>query len=339
MIYAVEIDQKNAALAALRIFLHTGVSPTHVACADSLEFTYWGNMMFHYIIGNPPYNPPKDMSVAGAGGRNRLWDRFLMLDRTRLLPGGYLLLVHPSGWRKPNDKLYPDMTRTGTFTSITMYDSAAVMKMMKAGIPVDAYCWRKGTPNGLTTIVDVRGETTMIDLTPSNPDRPAFLLNFGQARYTPMADYADDDSRVRFSRRLFATDNTAVMSETQDHTFKYPCVHAVSKDVTRHAWSSRQTDKHGNKVFFGEPKQIIGDQIHVYRVELDRSGDYGLTQHAIGFPIAGMTEEEIALRGKMLASDEFNEFLQAALWSTTGLDWRLFKHLRPDWYKILPSCK
>jgi hypothetical protein len=60
----------------------------------------WDVDGFDAVIGNPPYN-----SSGGTGTGNTIWQDFTKISLNKLLnPNGYLLYVHPPGWRKPSTK-------------------------------------------------------------------------------------------------------------------------------------------------------------------------------------------------------------------------------------------
>jgi hypothetical protein len=114
-----------ADLTALNVFITTEIMKCHVQshCGlDELDFefnTYTGDTLelnikdrwnidgFNAVIGNPPYNSSGDTATG-----NTIWQEFTKksLDEW-LLPNGYLLFVHPPGWRKPN-------TEKGRFTKL-----------------------------------------------------------------------------------------------------------------------------------------------------------------------------------------------------------------------------
>jgi len=58
---------------------------------------------FDIIMGNPPYNPPK--TETGSSG-NSIWQNFVIKSHSILNDKGYLLLVHPPGWKKPTDEIF-----------------------------------------------------------------------------------------------------------------------------------------------------------------------------------------------------------------------------------------
>lgn len=60
----------------------------------------WGLEGFDLVVGNPPYN-----SSGNTGTGNTIWQDFTKISLNKLLKtNGYLLYVHPPGWRKPNTK-------------------------------------------------------------------------------------------------------------------------------------------------------------------------------------------------------------------------------------------
>jgi hypothetical protein len=58
---------------------------------------------FDIIMGNPPYNPPK--TETGSSG-NSIWQNFVIKSHFMLNNKGYLLFVHPPGWKKPTDEVF-----------------------------------------------------------------------------------------------------------------------------------------------------------------------------------------------------------------------------------------
>ena len=57
---------------------------------------------FDIIMGNPPFNPPKGETGASSG--NSIWQNFIIKSHFMLNNKGYLIFVHPPGWKKPTDE-------------------------------------------------------------------------------------------------------------------------------------------------------------------------------------------------------------------------------------------
>ena len=282
-------------------------------------------------VGNPPYQPPMK-SFGGSGTGKRLWDRFLTDALDRVEDGGWLVYMHPSGWRKPDSELYHRMITEGHFKSIRMLSKQESKNIMGVSIAVDAYVWQKGT-TGKTTVTDTRGVKTTWNLP---KDWPYFLPNYNLREiYDAKLFDGRDPARVIFSVTLFGTYGVRRehISKTKSTKFKYPVIHAVRKSDIGYVWSSRNTDKHGSKQHFGVPKVIIGDNDQVKQAIDDFDGKYACSQHAIGLPTAGLGIKARTKLVNALTSTKFNDFLLACRWSTHQIDWRLFQYLRPDWYE------
>ena len=98
MLYMVELDTANIKISK-RIF----GKKANISCADFLnQQTKWikdfnGVDKFDIIIGNPPYN---ENGVGKGGGV--LWKDFVVKSFSILNEKGFLVFIHPTGWRKPS---------------------------------------------------------------------------------------------------------------------------------------------------------------------------------------------------------------------------------------------
>ena len=61
------------------------------------------DFMFDVVMGNPPYNPPK--TETGSSG-NSIWQQFVIKSFYLVKERGFLLFIHPPGWKKPTDELF-----------------------------------------------------------------------------------------------------------------------------------------------------------------------------------------------------------------------------------------
>jgi len=104
MLYMIELDRGNNETAkGLFKKIHKSAKP-NILCGNTLTMTYadikkkFGVDKFDIIMGNPPFNPPK--GETGSSG-NSIWQHFVMKSFAMLNEGGYLVFVHPPGWKKP----------------------------------------------------------------------------------------------------------------------------------------------------------------------------------------------------------------------------------------------
>lgn len=70
----------------------------HTTCADFLEWQ--PNVKFDVIVGNPPYQRPREVRNVGSP----LWPEFIARSVELLRDGGYLSMVVPSTWMKKSSR-------------------------------------------------------------------------------------------------------------------------------------------------------------------------------------------------------------------------------------------
>jgi hypothetical protein len=96
MLYMVELDTANVKISR-RIFGKNA----NISCGSFLEDKWIkdfnGVEKFDIIVGNPPYN---ENGVGKGGGV--LWKDFVFKSFSILNENGFLVFIHPTGWRKPS---------------------------------------------------------------------------------------------------------------------------------------------------------------------------------------------------------------------------------------------
>ena len=116
MLYMVELQKENSAKAR-KIFkkLAPGVDSNILTANTITEFLVKQNkgynksfgedgpIAFDVIMGNPPFNTAKGES--GSSG-NSIWPNFVMKSYSILKDSGYLMFVHPPGWKKPTEEVF-----------------------------------------------------------------------------------------------------------------------------------------------------------------------------------------------------------------------------------------
>jgi len=123
MLYMIDINGKNNMIAR-RLFekLCPGAK-ANIEKIDSekgffstkpLVFNTKTLTKFDIIMGNPPFNPPK--TETGSSG-NSIWQNFVIKSHSMLNNNGYLVFVHPPGWKKPADEIFkPEKFAGGDYT-------------------------------------------------------------------------------------------------------------------------------------------------------------------------------------------------------------------------------
>ncbi len=90
-IFCGKVDTENERDSGYRLNIHDG---------SFLNGSCKYDFMFDVVMGNPPYNPPK--TATGSSGNN-IWPQFVIKSYYLLKDHGFLLFIHPPGWKKPTD--------------------------------------------------------------------------------------------------------------------------------------------------------------------------------------------------------------------------------------------
>lgn len=330
MIYSGEIQPSN-------VFLYLcAVDPkdeykTNVFCGDFLGEAFdnhrknvWKIDQVDIIIGNPPYDSPQEAKGKRGGGRT-LWDKFVIKYINILKDNGYLALVHPTLWRKPqsersSSREVNELMMNKQIHYLEMHDTSDGLKTFNAGTRYDFYVM-ENCPIYKKTIINGEDRKNIeVDL-----KNYKFIPNYNLELFDKIvARKGDDVCPILFNVSNYETRKNWV-SDKKNEQFKYTLIHSTPKGGTRYMYSSRNDNGH-----FGIPKVIFGDS-GIYDAIIDMNGDYGMTQHSMAIEVS--TSEEAENIKKALVSDDFTKFLKTVMWSNFQIDWRLFSYLKKDFWK------
>ena len=114
---------------------------------------------FDVVVGNPPYQ-----STSGNKGKgNILWDKFVAkADEQLVKEGGFICLVHPALWRKPNHELQKHFTQNN-LRYLEIHDEKDGQKTFGANTRYDWYVLQKSNAVGMTKIKGQDGKVVEID--------------------------------------------------------------------------------------------------------------------------------------------------------------------------------
>jgi len=312
MIHGVELQPKNVMI-ALMFLDPDNEYKTHLVCANSLEFDFWG-MKFDVVVGNPPYQDSE--KAKGKLGSKALWVRFVNLTIDNLLKeNGYVCFVHPSKWRKYQDELWKKMT-SRKIIHIDIHGYKDGQRVFGAATRYDWYILKNCPADGTTSIRDEEGIMNIIDI-----KEWEFIPNF-----------AFDDIR-----NLLAGDQVSVeilhsysvyeirkphMSKDENDDYKHPCVYSVNRNNEPTMYFSNvRLD------FFGIPKVIFASGATGFIVDAD--GEYGLTQFATGVVD---TLENLGHIAKALNSEAFKRIVEATSMSKAEIDRKILGLFRRDFW-------
>ena len=329
MIYVAELQIKNM------FFWIVSIDPRsefklNLYRGNSLEKEFdnhmketWKVEKMNIIVGNPPYNAPfKDNNKQGTTG-NFIWDKFVIKYLKTLNPKGYLVLVHPSGWRRPiseksKNRNLLEIMKSKQIHYLEIHDTNDGMKTFGAGTRYDFYCLQNIPIHEKTTI---KGEDGII----SN-------INLNNWQFIPNKLFdviekiisTENNCDVIYNRTNYGADKNHI-KPYKDQTYRYPVIHATNKKGVRYVYSSRNDIGH-----YGISKVIFGDS-GINDVVIDINGDYAMTQHAMAIKIENLQEGEFIK--KALLSDKFSKILKATSYSNFGIEWKFFTCLKKDFWK------
>ena len=329
-------------LTTLNVFITTEILKCHIQSytgLDELDYSFrafTGDTLkiemddfkltgFDAVIGNPPYN------ASGATGTgNTIWQEFTKAAlNTWLVNDGYLLFVHPPGWRKPNTmkgkftKLFKLMTKENQMIYLEIHGLVDGKKTFNCGTRYDWYLMQKRESYKPTIVVDENGTTisnlnlsTLSWLPNSNILQVIQLFAVGNEERTPV---------ILRDRSSYGSDKKQRMSYTRSETFLYPCVHSTLKTGTRFMYSNVNDKGH-----FGVSKVIFGES-GINTPVIDINGDYGMTEGS--FAIEIKDEDEGKNISLALQSKGFNEILKSTMFSMFRIESCVFKEFKKDFWK------
>ena len=323
-------------ISPLNVFITTELLKCHVQSYCGIEYVdFEFNKMigdsllikideqFDLVIGNPPYNSSGDTATG-----NTIWQHFTKKGLNEwLLPNGYLLFVHPPGWRKPNTErgkfygLYKLMTQENQMIYLSIHGIKDGQKTFNCGTRYDWYLIEKTNQYKNTIIVDEDGKQNEINLSELSWLPNSNILEINKI----LAKNDDERCPIMYDRTAYGSDKKDRVSSKETPEFKYPCVHSTPKAGIRYMYS-----KVNDRGHFGVSKVIFGES-GIYKPVIDMEGKYGMTNGAMAIQVDNL--EEATFISKVIESDKFDKVIQSCLFSSFRIDWNIFKEFKKDFWK------
>lgn len=275
MIYACELQPKNLFL-YLYAFDPKDEYAMNVYCGSYLDdgfdkhmetWDYWGIEKFDVIVMNPPYNDGNP----NKGSAHVLWDKFVIKTISQLVDGGYLVSIHPDGWRNVGDGFnkVKNILKSKQILYLEIHDFADGLKTFGAKTTYDFYCLHNVPNTMFTKIKCVDGTIQRIDIS-----QMKFIPNGMYKEFEKILAKNGEESVKILRDCSYHTQKEYVYKEQTDE-FKYPCVYtSLSTDVVNFKYSNTKEKGH-----FGIPK-VIWSNGTASKPIVDENGEYGLTEFA-----------------------------------------------------------
>lgn len=278
-------------------------------------------MKFDVAVGNLPFQKNTGSSYAEAK-----WPDFLpkILNETR--EGGYVSLIHPSGWRTPYGEFEDEsemlMNRNMKHLNVNTREDG--VSVFGATISYDWYVLKNEIINETQTVIGFVDGTVRNDVDITQlPMIPNKKLNEVMEILA-----TDGDETVDFIHDWSAYEAVPSRNDHMSHdkTSQYnnPVVYTVTQnDGINLKWSSTNENGH-----FDTPK-VIWSNGTSYPV-VDEKGKYGLTQFAYGIADNPDVLPKIA---EAMESDKFLEIMGAVKTVGHKYDRKVMSLLRKDFWK------
>jgi hypothetical protein len=239
------------------------------------------DIQFDVIVMNPPYQELKE----GNRKSQPLWDKFVIKTIDNLIEGGYLVAVHPDGWRQPFGifKDVQNKIKSKEILYLELHDYSDGVKIFGAATTYDFYCLHNVLNTKLTKIKCIDGIIEMVNISKMEYIPNGKIKEFeklvakeGEQKNQIIFDSTYHTQRVQIlnSSSNYETRKSHISKERTEE-FKYPCVYTtLSTDVVNFWYSNTNEKGH-----FGIPK-VIWSNGTASKPIIDFNGEYGLTQFA-----------------------------------------------------------
>jgi hypothetical protein len=315
----------------------------NIQCRDFLdEGIEYGTIDADIIIGNPPYQTPRDHARNSSKGGQILWDKFILkslelLDRRTVhneCTERFLCFITPPLWRKPNSPhgLWEKMTREPhSLQYLHMIDKKTAIRDLQVQQRMDLFIVKVsvssgggGEEGGECKVVTSPADGAYFN-TISPRDWP-FLPNSEFEFIKSIIDpNGPDPHRVIYDRSAYGSDLPHMSPEFRAGEFIYPVVHTMTRKGLG-LWYSN-TNTRGNH--FGVSKVILNFNEKLYPY-LDYAGEYGMGQFSFGLPVTSAEEGGAIVRA--LTSPQFRAVIKATKWGAYQTDRRMFEYFKDRFY-------
>jgi hypothetical protein len=323
MIYASELTPKN-------VFIYK-----KIFCDDTYQLNiYEGDTLemnvkkyfklpidfkgFDVILGNPPYQ-----QKVGTKNTQPIWHLFVMYSLQNCKIGGYLVFIHPPGWRDIDGKFkyVQKEILTRDLQYLEIHNEKDGLKTFSSSTRYDWYVLKNNKVDTTNTIIKFQDGTTNT----INVNGLEFIPNGEYDKIMSMiAKNEEEKINVLHSSTLYEHRKIWMSRTETKELYKYPCVYTVSsKGNPTFLYSSKQNGH------FGIPKLIWsnGGNPGSY---VDMNGDYGLTEYS--YAIVDKPENLQKIK-EVFDSKEFRNLMELSTFGQGHINYKVISIFKKDFWK------
>jgi hypothetical protein len=285
-------------------------------------------LKFDIILGNPPFQYKEENKQA-----QPIWHLFVKRSYEELLKNkGYLLFVHPSGWREGAGIIYNDIfkyIKENNLIYLSMNNFKEGQRVFGVGTNFDYYLVQNiKTNNNITIISDIDNI--------NNDKNKEYNLDLNNWNFIPSGNFNQ-------FKLLLSKNKTNLIDLLRDsssyHTQKkwvinkktiYPCIYSITqKDGCKFKYSKEK------KGHFGIPKVIWSNGAGTYPI-IDENGKYGLTEFA--YAIIDDKHNLQKIKEAMINKKFINLMKYLAFKEDNKYNYKIIALFKKDFYKyFLPK--
>lgn len=152
MLYAVELQESN-----VKLYKEIFGQNSNIQQISFIDGDYTSDIKFDIIVMNPPYQYRKEGNLKSKA----IWQLFIFESFKWLKEDGYLLPVHPSGWRNPEGifKKVQDLLKTKQMIYLEVHNVKDGIKTFKCSTTYDFYLLKNTDNNGFETTIKCQDGT------------------------------------------------------------------------------------------------------------------------------------------------------------------------------------